>query len=199
MNPSTPIILASTSQIRQQLLRNAGVVFTALSSGVDESLIKEASRESSPAMLAAALATAKSTALCQAHPGALIIGADQLLVLDGKTFDKPSSIPDARLQLQALRNRSHQLISAISCSRSGATLWQHQSAATLTMRPFTDEFLDHYITRGGTDLLTSVGAYKLEGRGIQLFETISGDYFTILGLPLLPLLAFLRGEGLLES
>lgn len=198
MKSPTPIILASTSRIRQQLLRNAGVSFIALSPGVDESVIKEARRELSPAELAAELARAKSTPLCNVHRDALIIGADQLLVLDGKVFDKPQSISDARFQLQTLRNRSHQLISAVSCSTNGEVLWQHQSVATLTMRPFTDQFLDHYISLCGADLCTTVGAYKLEGLGIQLFETITGDYFAILGLPLLPLLAFLRSKSLLE-
>lgn len=198
MNSQETIILASTSHIRQQLLRNAGVSFTAMSPGVDESEIKNAAKGSSPEVLAAALATAKSSGLSGHYPHTVVIGADQLLVLDGKTFDKPRSIPDARLQLQVLRNRSHQLVSAINCSRNGKSLWQHRSVATLTMRPFTDEFLDRYIARCGADLLTSVGAYKLEGPGIQLFDRIDGDYFTILGLPLLPLLAFLRSENLLE-
>lgn len=199
MNSPPSIILASTSQVRQQLLRSAGIHFTAISPGVDESLIKKTTGASSPEMLAATLAAAKSTALASKHQNALIIGADQLLVLDGKIFDKPASVEEARLHLQALRHGTHQLISAVCCSKNGAVLWQHQSIASLTMRSFTDEFLDYYIAHCGAGLTTSVGAYKLEGMGIQLFDTIVGDYFTILGLPLLPLLAFLRSQDLIAS
>jgi septum formation protein len=133
------------------------------------------------------------------HQGMLVVGADQTLSFDGKTFDKPSTHIEARQQLEILRGQSHQLISAVCCVKNGVDLWSHVDEARLAMRPFSSGFLDDYLSILGDDCLTSVGAYKIEGLGAQLFDRIDGDHFTILGLPLLPLLGFLRREGIVPT
>jgi septum formation protein len=127
-----------------------------------------------------------------------VIGADQVLELDGERLTKPADMEEARRQLLRLSGRTHQLHSAIACARGGGILWQHSETAHLTMRKFSPAFVGHYLAAIGAGALNSVGAYQLEGRGIQLFDKVDGDYFGILGLPLLPLLAFLRSEGVLE-
>jgi septum formation protein len=133
------------------------------------------------------------------RPEAIVIGADQVLSLEGRAFDKPGSRKEAREHLLQLRGRSHVLETAICCAKDGDTIWQHLGRATLTMRSFSEAFLDEYLDRMGSEVLASVGAYKLEGLGAQLFEAIDGDYFTILGMPLLPLLDFLRRQGALAA
>jgi septum formation protein len=195
-----PITLASKSAARAQLLAGAGIGFETAGSGVDEDLAKSRllARRASPRDVAEALAEAKALAVSVARPG-LVIGADQTLDLDGALRDKVSSPPEARRRLQELRGCTHRLHSGLVVAREGAVLWREVSSATLTMRAFSDAYLDDYLERNGEALLSSVGCYQLEGEGLQLFERIEGDYFTILGLPMLGLLAFLRREGALAT
>lgn len=166
---------------------------------IDESVVKSALQGVAVEEVALALADSKASAVAARRPGALVIGADQILECDGRWFDKPADVTEAARHLRALRGRTHRLISAAVAVKDGARLWRHVAAARLTMRTFSDQFLDHYLALGGPAILESVGAYRLEGMGAQLFETIDGDYFTILGLPLLPLLEFLRRERLLAE
>ncbi len=144
---------------------------------------------------AATLAEAKALVVSQRHPGAFVVGADQILECDGEWFDKAVDYDDAVKTLKALRNRTHRLISAVVVVLDGVQVWQDVETASLTMRPFTDRFLRSYMDEIGSDILETVGAYRLEGVGVQLFSRIDGSFFTILGLPLLPLLEFLRREG----
>ena len=141
---------------------------------------------------------AKASEVSDRRPGDLVIGADQVLELDGERLTKPADMEAARRQLLALSGRTHQLHSAMAAARGGEIVWQHSETASLTMRKLEPAFVGRYLAAVGADALTSVGAYQIEGRGIQLFERIDGDHSTILGLPLLPLLAFLRGEGIVE-
>ncbi len=191
------IVLASASAARRDMLTRAGVVFTVHTAAVDEAAAKQAMAVESadPGEVAAALAELKATRVSAHHPAATVIGADQMLDCDGVWFDKPADAAAARAQLQALRGRSHRLTSAVVAVRDGIPVWRHREAAHLTMRPFSDAFLDHYLAGVGAAVLASVGAYQLEGRGAQLFGAVAGDHFTILGMPLLPLLEFLRDNG----
>ncbi len=193
------VILASTSTIRQQLLRNAGVAFTVVHPLVDEALLKSQNPSAAPEHLASLLAAAKAAAVSRSHSTAYVIGADQVLALDGKTYDKPRNMEEAGSHLLSLRGKTHQLFSVVCCARNGHLQWRHRGRASLTMRNFSTEFLENYLAQIGEDVTTSVGAYKLEGRGVQLFSAIAGDHFTILGLPLLPLLDFLRSSGELAA
>jgi septum formation protein len=199
MTSRSPIILASGSAIRAQLLARAGLSFSIVRPNVDEAELKAQYTESSPAELAANLAEAKASIVSRNQPDALVIGADQVLSFDGKAHDKPASLADARAQLLRFRGRIHALETAVCCCRAGKPVWSHAIRADLTMRSFSDAFLEAYLESLGDDVMTSVGGYKLEERGIQLFSHIEGDYFGILGLPLLPLLAFLRNEGVIAS
>ena len=193
------LVLASTSKGRRDVLVGAGLDFVALAPDVDEDTAKRALGPIGAAPLALALAERKALAISVRHPDALTIGGDQTLACEGRLFDKPASLAEARAHLLALRGRTHTLHSAICVARHGTIVWRHVSDARLAMRPFGDAFLDRYVETCGETLLTSVGAYRLEGPGSQLFSAIDGDYFTILGLPLLPLLGFLRDIGALES
>jgi septum formation protein len=193
------IVLASTSAVRRMLLLKAAVPFSAENPGVDEGGLKTKLADEPPAALAAALAEAKARAASSRHPDAVVIGADQVLNFEGRAFDKPATVEAARNQLLMLRGREHHLETAVCCMQGDRTLWHVTDRATLIMRPFSDAFLDEYLQELGLDVSTSVGAYKLEDRGIQLFDEIKGDYFSILGLPLLPLLSFLRSIGALSS
>jgi septum formation protein len=192
-----PLILASASAARGALLRNAGIAFAAAPAAIDEDEIKAAFRAEGrqAAECATALAEAKAARVARRHPGSLVIGADQMLVCDGVWFDKPVDLAAARAQLVALRGKRHELISAICVVRDGERLWHFVDRSSLTMRDFSDEFLDDYLAAVGNAALGAVGAYHLEGLGVQLFARIEGGYFAILGLPLLPLLDFLRGHG----
>jgi septum formation protein len=167
--------------------------------GVEEAAIKESARAAAmPAEDAAILlAEAKAERIAARAPEALVIGADQLLVCEGQWFDKPPDIAAARSQLQRLRGREHELVTALVCHRAGQRIWQHVAKPRLRMRDFSDAFLDAYLAAEGDALLTSVGAYRLEGLGVHLFDRIEGDQPAILGLPLLPLLGFLRQHGVL--
>jgi septum formation protein len=197
MTPS--LVLASGSAIRAELLRKAALDFTVDAAAVDEDEMKVSFRhEGADASLCAmALAELKTIKVAPRHQRALVIGADQILVGDGRWFDKPSSLDQARDHLRALRGRRHELVTAVAVLRDGHRLWGTVERPALTMRDFSDAFLEAYLARGEHWLLASVGAYRLEGEGIQLFSRIEGDYFSILGLPLLPLLDFLRGHGAL--
>lgn len=193
------IILASTSRIRQKLLDSAGLTFSSRSPVVDEELSKAKNPDLPPQSLASLLAREKALSIAKPGTDILAIGADQVLAFEGHILNKPSSPADAATQLLRLRGRTHCLISAISCAENGRTIWNHVGEARLTMRDFSDSFLCDYVATCGAEIVTSVGGYKLEERGIQLFSSIEGDYFDILGLPLLPLLAFLRQHGVVAT
>lgn len=191
---SSPLILASGSKARQMLLKNAGLQFSAVPASVDERAIEEnlplAGRD--PVSVARHLALAKANEVSRRFPGAYVIGCDQTMSLGPKIFHKANSIAEARETLLALRGRAHFLNSAVCLVRDEQLLWSEVVKACMQVREFSDEFLAGYLQRNGDAVLSSVGCYQLEGEGVQLFDTIAGDYFTILGLPLLPLLAALR-------
>jgi septum formation protein len=189
------IILASQSPTRQDMLRRAGIIFTALRPSVDEATLKQKARGLEPAALALHLAEAKAVSLSKPDDNALVIGADQVLNLDGVIFDKPDTRTIAHQHLMRLSGKAHRLETAVCCARASHVVWRHSAAATLHVRSLSTAEIDHYLDRIGDDALTSVGAYKLEALGVQLFDKVEGDFFTILGLPLLPLLSFLRAEG----
>ena len=195
------VVLASGSRTRAEMLERAGVRVTLAPAAVDEEEIKLAARaEGAPVEdVAEALAELKAQRVTRRHPGALVIGADQMLECEGRWFDKPTDRAAARAQLQELRGRTHRLVSCAVVVRDGERLWHHVDRARLTMRPFSDAFLDSYLDGAGGDVLHSVGAYHLEGLGAQLFHRVDGDFFTILGLPLLPLLGFLRVHGVIAE
>lgn len=195
------LVLASASRSRRDMLDAAGVAFEVVPADVDEPALRAQHLKTDPAAgpgdIARMLAEAKAVAVSTRRPEALVIGADQVLALDGDLFSKPGSEAAARRDLLRLRGRSHGLHSAVALAQGGKIDWTHGAAATLTMRAFSDDYLDGYLRRCGPEVLASVGAYQIEGPGIGLFERVEGDYFTILGLPLLPLLAELRRRGVL--
>ncbi|MBI2718559.1 MAG: Maf family protein [Rhizobiales bacterium] len=193
------IILASSSQIRRKIMIDAGVAFRVQSPEVDEKRLKTELAGAAPAILASELARAKATSVSARNSEALVIGADQVLEFEGKNWDKPTSEEAARQLLRMLRGRTHKLISALCCARNGEPVWESIDSASLTMRNFSEPFMDEYLAASGPTVSNSVGAYQLECRGVQLFESIDGDFFTILGLPLLPLLNFLRKDGTLAT
>lgn len=195
------VVLASASAVRSGLLSAAGVPFTTAAAHVDEDEVKRAFRaEGAEAVDAAtALAEMKARRIAAAHPGALVIGADQILTLGPDWFDKPADMDHARAHLRALGGQAHGLATAAVVVRDGERIWHHATTPRLVMRPLSDSFIDGYLARIGEEALTSVGAYQLEGLGAQLFARIDGDFFTILGLPLLPLLAFLREHRVIPS
>lgn len=194
----TRIILASQSAARSQLLAGAGVTFDKIVSGVDEDLVKARiiAEGGSPKAVAQALADIKAVTVSDLQPG-LVIGADQTLEFEGGLHDKATSLEEARARLLALRGQPHHLHSAVTLAQDGQVLWSEIACATLTMRDFTEPFLDAYLDQEGEALLGSVGCYRLEGPGAQLFAQIEGDYFAILGLPMLGLLDQLRQRGAL--
>jgi septum formation protein len=199
---ATPrLVLASASTARRALLDGAGLRFEALPAAVDEAAIKESAQAEGipPADAALMLADAKAERIARRDPEALVIGCDQLLVCEGRWYDKPSDLAAARAQLQALRGRQHELVTAIVCHRNGGRAWQHVAVPRLTMRDFSDAFLDDYLALEGQEVLGSVGAYRLEGPGIHLFARVQGDHAAILGLPLLELLGFLRQHGVVAA
>lgn len=192
-----PLILASASTARRAVLAGAGLRFTARPAAIDEAAIKDAARSEGLDATAAALrlADAKAAWVARQEPQALVVGADQILVCDGAWYDKPEDLAAARRQLLALRGRTHALATAVACRTGDKLLWQHTALPRLTMRAFSEPFLDAYLAAEGDRVLGSVGAYRLEGPGVQLFARVEGDHATILGLPLLPLLVFLRDAG----
>ncbi|WP_424810524.1 Maf family protein [Roseococcus sp. YIM B11640] len=193
------LILASQSLARRALLEAAGLAFEAMVSAVDEAAIKESAQSEgvSPADAAVLLADAKAARIARRERDAVVIGADQLLVCEGQWFDKPVDVEAARAHLERLRNRSHELVTAVVVWREGQRAWHHVSTPRISMRDFSDAFLDYYLAREGAHVTSSVGAYRLEGPGIQLMRDIRGDHSAILGLPMLPLLAYLRESGVL--
>ena len=187
-------ILASKSETRRKILKNAGLAFDAMGSDFDESELKQRPDfKNRPASeIALALAEAKAMCISKKEPDRIVIGSDQILECDGVFLSKSEDREAARRQLLFLKGKTHFLISASVAVKAGAKIWSDVQTASLTMRHFPDRFLDAYLDQAGDDVLSSVGAYQIEGSGIQLFSDICGDYFTILGLPLLPLLDFLR-------
>ncbi|PWC51038.1 nucleoside triphosphate pyrophosphatase [Azospirillum sp. TSA6c] len=197
MSAAPKLVLASGSRTRAAMLEQAGVPAILDRPLVDEDEVKAAGRaEGVPAdAVAEALAELKAQRITRRHPGALVVGADQMLDCEGRWFDKPADRATARAQLLDLRGKTHQLVSCAVVVRDGERMWHKTDSARLTMRNFSEAFLDDYLDRVGDNVLHSVGAYQLEGLGAQLFHRVEGDFFTILGLPLLPLLGFLRVHG----
>jgi septum formation protein len=194
------VILASKSAARTQILRNAGVAFDTASSGVDEDVLKvEAlAKGDSPVKIAETLAGAKALAVSKTRSG-LVIGADQTLEFEGRLIDKAASLEEARRRLAELRGKVHQLHSAVALAVDGVVVWRETQSARLTMRDFSDAYLSGYMARNAEAASACVGGYEWEGEGLQLFEKVEGDYFTILGLPVLGLLAELRRRGVVQA
>lgn len=193
-----PLVLASASATRARLLSAAGVAFEVVPASVDEERYKiewaRSARE--PARLAPALALEKARAVAAMKPERVVLGCDQILLLDGEPVSKCTSRTEARMLLRRLRARTHELVTAATLVGAGRVFWQHSEVGRLAMRDFSDDFLDEYVSAAPDALTQCVGAYELEGFGIQLFERVCGDFFSVLGLPLLPLLAQLRQLGL---
>ncbi|WNV07380.1 Maf family protein [Tardiphaga sp. 709] len=192
-----PLILASQSLARRELLANAGITFDAMPADIDERGIQQKSGLKAPGEIAALLAERKAAFISLRHPGRYVLGADQTLALGDRMFSKPAGREQAAEQLAILAGRTHELHSALAVVCDGATLFSNVSVAHMTMRKLDDVAINAYLDAVGDKVTTSVGAYQLEGVGVHLFELIEGDHFTILGLPLLPLLSFLRGEEMI--
>lgn len=192
----SPLVLASQSSARKMLLANAGLAFEPVTADIDERGIQAASRLSNPREIALLLAREKAKAVSVHRPDSYVIGADQTLSVGERLFNKPAGRPQAMAQLRDLAGKSHELNSAVAVARDGRIVFEDVSVARMTMRQLSEAELSAYLDAAGDAVTTSVGAYQLEGLGIHLFERIEGDHFTILGLPLLPLLAFLRSERL---
>jgi len=193
----TPLILASQSSARKMLLANAGLEFDSVTADIDERSIQAASKLSDPREIGLLLAREKAKAVSALHPGSYVIGADQTLALGTRLFNKPAGRAQALAQLRDLAGNSHELNSAVAVAKHGKIVFEDVSVARMTMRRMGEAELSAYLDAAGEAVTRSVGAYQLEGLGIHLFERIEGDHFTILGLPLLPLLAFLRSEQLI--
>ena len=195
---SNPLILASQSRARQTLLANAGLAFEAIAADIDERSIQQSSNLSAPGDIALLLAREKALWVSSQKRGHYVIGADQTLALDNRLFNKPKDRGQALEQLRTLAGRRHELHSAVAVAHDGTIAFAHVAVADMTMRPLNDTEIATYLDEAGDAVaMSSVGAYQLEGPGVHLFEQIDGDHFTILGLPLLPLLGFLRGQRLL--
>jgi septum formation protein len=197
----TPLLLASASPIRLTLLQNAGLSVTAHPARIDEDAVRAAleAEAAKPRDIADTLAEMKARKLADRHPEALVLGCDQVLAFDGRVWSKPDDVSQARSQLQTLRGQTHQLHAALVLYHQAKPVWRHIGTARLKMTTFSDVWLDGYLDRNWPAVSGSVGAYQLEGEGIRLFSGIEGDYFTILGLPLLPLLTYLALRGFIES
>ncbi len=196
--PAPRLILASASPSRRQMLEHVGLAFDIEPSGVDEEEITRSLQAelAAPQDIAEKLAEMKALRVSSRHPEAMVVGGDSTLACNGRLFDKPVDLEAARRQLLALRGQTHELFSAVVVAKGGARLWHCNERARLTMRSFSEAFLDAYLARAGESVLSSVGAYQLENYGAHLFSRVDGDYFTILGLPLLPLLSFLAVHGI---
>jgi septum formation protein len=193
-----PLILASQSRARQMLLANAGISFEAVPADIDERAVQKNSGLSAPGEIAGLLAREKALLVSSKNPGRYVVGADQTLALGDRLFSKPSGRAQAAEQLRLLAGQTHELHSAVAVARDGKIMFSDVVIARMTMRRLGESEIEAYLDQAGQGVTASVGAYQLEGLGVHLFERIEGDHFTILGLPLLPLLAFLRGEGLLS-
>jgi septum formation protein len=189
------LILASQSRARQMLLKNAGIAFEVTPADIDERHIQQRSGVSAPGEIASLLAREKALAVAGQRPGHIVVGADQTLALGSRLFSKPGGRAQAAEQLRALAGQSHELHSAVAVAREDKILFEHVTLARLTMRRLDEAEIAAYLDKAGDAVTSSVGAYQLEGLGVHLFDAIEGDYFTILGLPLLPLLGFLRGQS----
>jgi septum formation protein len=190
-----PLVLASKSTIRHAILRDAGIPVAVEPADIDERAIEQRSAKEDAGELAAVLACEKARTVAARFPGRLVLGADQTLALGERRFSKPADRAGARRQLAALRGQTHELHSAVALVRGSSVLFEHREVARLTMRSFSDQFLEAYLDAAGAAVTASVGGYQLEKVGIQLFEHIQGDHFTIIGLPLVPLLEYLRTAG----
>ncbi len=198
---SVPIILASGSSIRAQLLENAGVPFTVQTARVDEDTAKRAllAEDASPRDIADTLAEMKARKVSDKSPGAMVLGCDQVLDFDGRLLSKPESPADALAQLRAMRGKRHMLLSAAVIYQDGEPIWRHVGQVRLRMRMSSDAYLRNYVDRNWDSIRHAVGAYKLEEEGVRLFATIDGDYFNVLGMPLLELLNFLAVKGVIDQ
>ncbi len=194
---SKPLILASQSRVRQLLLANAGLSFETMPAAIDERAIQRRSGLTAAGEIAIRLAREKAREVSSRSPGRYVIGADQTLECDGRLFNKPAGRADAAAHLRALSGRTHALHAGVSVVRDGSLLFENVSVARMTMRELSEDTIEIYLDAAGDAASSSVGAYQLESLGIHLFSAIEGDHFTILGLPLLPLLAYLRAQGLL--
>ena len=199
MSDTCPLILASKSLSRKNLMTNAGLVFQQEVSDVVEEVVKRTFLKSGEISdLAMILAQLKAQSVSKLFPNSYVIGADQTLLFEGQVYDKPISSSNARDQLLSLRAKQHQLETAVCIIKNQEIVWSYTESSYLTMRNFSPEFLGKYLAAEGDNVKTSVGGYKLEGLGLQLFEKINGDFFSILGLPMLSLLAFLREQNLID-
>ncbi|WP_149747871.1 Maf-like protein [Rhizobium sp. RU35A] len=198
---SQPLVLASSSPFRRQLMENAGLSFTARAAVIDERAIEADlhRRGAGPEQVALELARAKALDVARHYPGAFVIGSDQTMSLGERVYHKPASRDEARDVLLSLSGKTHHLNSGVAILRDGTLLWEEVAKASLTVRELSPAFIDRYLDRVGDRALTSVGGYQLEGEGIQLFSAIDGDYFTILGLPMLSLLQALRTLGVIHG
>ncbi|WP_170481036.1 Maf family protein [Ruegeria arenilitoris] len=198
---SVPIVLASGSTIRAQLLRNAGIDFSVNVARIDEDSVKQAllAEDASPRDIADALAEMKARKVSDKSPGAMVIGCDQVLDFDGKVISKPDSPEDALQQLKSMRGRRHALLSAAVVYQNSEPVWRHIGQVRLRMRASSDAYLRDYVTRNWESIRYSVGAYKLEEEGVRLFADIDGDYFNVLGIPLLEIINFLAVKGVIDQ
>jgi septum formation protein len=197
----TQVILASASESRANILKNAGVPFDIMPARVDEDAIKDSMLATNQPhrVIADALAELKAIRISAANPGALVIGADQVLSFAGELVSKCATLDEARTLLRRLRGRSHELYSAAVMAKGGLPIWRHVERARLTMFPVSDEFIENHLARKGEDVLSGVGCYRLEDDGAQFFSHVAGDYFAILGLPLIQLLSALREQGVIPK
>lgn len=196
-----PVVLASASESRRQVLVNAGLAVVCEAANIDEGEVKAAlaAEGADTAQAAETLAELKAQRVARRYSGSLVIGADQMLECGGKWYDKPADLAEAASHLRTLSGKTHELVSCVCVVRDGVRLWHRIDCARLTVRPLSEDFIAGYIAAVGRDALKSVGAYQLEGLGAQLFSRVEGDYFSILGLPLLPLLDFLRGHEVVPA
>jgi septum formation protein len=193
------LVLASGSASRKRLLTAAGVTFEADPADLDEDALMAGLKQAPPDDVARRLAEQKALAVSRRHPGRLVLGGDSVISFEGQHLSKCASLDEARALLLRLSGQVHLLVSAAALARDGVRLWAHASPSRMAMRPLSPQFLDDYLAREGEAILSSVGCYHFEGRGAQLFDTVDGDYFSVLGLPLLPVLAQLRKEGVLQA
>lgn len=201
MPQNRKLILASASRFRRTLMENAGLSFDAIPASIDERAIERPLEEQGapPEQVALELARAKALDVSKQHPGCIVIGSDQTMSLGDRVYHKPADMEGAKEHLRSLSGKTHQLNSAIVLASGDKVLWEHIASARLAVRSLSPAFIDTYIARAGESVLQSVGAYQLEGLGVQLFERIDGDYFTIIGLPLLPLLKELRRMEMIDA
>ena len=197
MKPFHPLIMATTSAARRQMMERAGLKVHFQAPDLYEDALRQANVGLDGKCMAQILADAKASSIIA--PDSIVIGADQTLELHGQLLTKPKTVVDARHQLQAMRGLTHHLHSAVCCTRNGQLIYRHVETATMGVRDFTDDFLESYLAHAGPTVLHSVGCYFYEAGGIQLFDKVEGDYYTILGLPLLPLLAFLRNAAMIAA